>query len=193
MQSISYCMVQEPRPMPSPGNWWRRIAVKEADRDRIGTGERIGSLIGIIFIIIVAFIFLDVQGRDDVFFTDAFGPVEQVAFYGSLLYGIVPGLIRAIIGQRNLGRLADVIGSLVFALAWMYLLTVFPFDFSQLWDYLPEPLGSALSWVSDDLIKLVMAVGIIISIISAVYNLALYLEVRRELRRRRDAGPSVTL
>lgn len=184
-------MVQEPRPSPSPGDWWHRIAAKEADRDRIGTGERIGSMVGIVLIIIVTFIFMDAQGRG-VFFTDAFGPVEQMAFYGSLLYGIVPGLIRAIVGQRNVARFAEVVGSLVFAVAWTYLLTVFPFDFSQLWDYLPEPLGSALSWVSDDLVKLVVVVGIVFSIISVVYNLALYLEVRRELRRR-IAGPSVSI
>lgn len=170
------------------GGWWNNIVKKEADRDRLGTGERLANMIGIFFIIVVAIIFLDVQTGGHGFFTDSFGPLEQLAFYGSLFYGIVPILVRALIGRRNLARLADAIGSVVFVLSWSYLLTVFPFDFSALWDYLPTALGAALSWVSDDMIRLLLVVGIIISVFTAVYNLFLYWEVRHELRGRSREG-----
>jgi hypothetical protein len=188
--SLLILMVQDQRPPPVPWRGWGSKVRKEADRERLGLGERLGNVLGLIIIVAVALIFMDVQVKDQGFFTSGFGTVEQFAFYGSLLFGIVPSTVRAIVGRRNLGRLMDVINSVVFITAWSYLLTVFPFDFPRLWEYLPDVLGAILSWIGNDLVKIFITIAIVITAITVVYNIIKYWEVRRELRsRERDPVP----
>ncbi|NLT38555.1 MAG: hypothetical protein GXX95_10435 [Methanomassiliicoccus sp.] len=183
-------MVQDQRPMPDRGLGWGRYVSKEADRDRLGLLERLGNVLVPIITVAVALMFLDVQAKDLGFFTSGFGTVEQLAFYGSLLFGMVPSLVRAIIGRRNLGRLMDIISSVVFITAGSYLLTVFPFDFPHLWEYLPTALEAILSWISNDMMKIFLTIAIVITAISTVYNIIMYWKVRRELRsRERDMTP----
>ncbi len=169
---------------PSPGHWWFSNVRREADRDRLGLGERAGNVIGLFITVIVALVLLDVQATDQGFFTPAFGPVEQVAFYGSLLFGAVPMIVRAVVGWRNLGRLMDTVNSVAFITAWSYLLTTFPFDFPRLWDYLPDVMGAALSWIGNDLVRFVIALAMVVTAISAAYNIIMFFAVRRELRSR---------
>ncbi len=183
-------MVQDQRPPPALWRGWGINVRKEADRERLGLGERLGNVLGLIIIVAVALMFMDVQAKDQGFFTSGFGTAEQFAFYGSLLFGLVPSTVRAIIGRRNLGRLMDVINSVVFMTAWSYLLTVFPFDFPRLWEYLPNALGAILSWIGNDLVKAFITIAIVITAITVVYNIIMYWEVRRELRSRgRDPLP----
>lgn len=185
-------MVQEQRPAPGPWHGWGRNVRREADRERLGLLERLGNVIGPIITVAVALLFMDVQAKGQGFFTSGFGTAEQLAFYGSLLFGMVPSLVRASAGRRNLGRLMDIISSLVFMTAGSYLLTVFPFDFPRLWEYLPTALEAVLSWISNDMAKFFLTIAIVITAISTVYNIIMYWEVRRELRSRgRDMPPPV--
>ncbi len=177
-------MVQDQQPMPDRWHGWGRYVSKEADRDRLGLLERLGNVLGPIITVAVALLFLDVQAKDLGFFTSGFGTTEQLAFYGSLLFGMVPSLVRAIVGKRNLGRLMDIISSVVFIIAGTYLLTVFPFDFPRLWEYLPTALEAILSWISNDMMKIFLTIAIVITAISTIYNIIMYWEVRRELRSR---------
>lgn len=171
-----------------PMDWWHRTVVREADRNTIRTGERIGNIVAIFFIVLLFLILVSVQAGGVGFFTDAFGPLEQVLFYGSLLYGIFPSLVRTFTANKNLGRLADIGGSVLFIVAALWLLYVFPFDLPALVDYLLGPFSSAFVWATNDLARLVLEVGLFISVISVVYNAALYLSVRGELRDRKAAG-----
>lgn len=165
---------------------------READRERVGMGERIGGAIGAIFIVIIFVLLIDIQNQEVGFFTAEFGPLEQVLFYGSLLYGLFPNLLRLITGSRNLGRLADAIGSVIFVIAGSYLLIIFPFDFPALVQYLFGSASSAFSWITNDLVKLVWMIGIVISALSAAYNIPLFVSVHRELRSRRYAAANLT-
>jgi len=184
-------MVQDQPSPPAPWRGWGNNVRKEADREKLGIGERLGNVVGLIIIAAVALVFMDVQAKDQGFFTSGFGTAEQLAFYGSLLFGIVPSVVRAIAGRRNFGRLMDIINSVVFITAWSYLLTVFPFDFPRLWEYLPTAVEAITSWMSNDLVRLFMTMAIIITTIITVYNIIMYWEVRRELRSRRgDVAPS---
>lgn len=174
-------MVTQAPPPPQPLGWWHRTVAREAARNRIGTGERIGNIVGIFFILLFFLILIDIQISGAGFFTDGFGPLEQVLLYGSLLYGIFPSLLRAFTANRNLGRLADIIGSVIFIIAASYLLLVFPFDVPSLLDYLFGSASEAFFWVTNELVKVVLLLAILVSVISTAYNVVLYLAVRDAL------------
>jgi hypothetical protein len=172
-----------------PSGWWRRTVAREADRNRLGLGERIGNIIGIFFILLFFLILIDIQLSGVGFFTDQFGPLGLVLFYGSLLYGIFPALLRAFTANRNLGRLADLVGSLIFVVAAIYLVVVFPFDVPSLLDYVFGPAGDAFSWITNELVRMVLLFALLVTVVSASYNAALYLSVRNELKRRQASAP----
>jgi hypothetical protein len=146
-------------------------------------GERIGNIIAMFFIVFIALIFINIQLQGQGFFTADFGPLEQLLFYGSLLFGVIPAFIRAATGRRNLGRLADLFGSVVFIVAASYLLVTFPFDFSSLLSLLPFAVSTNASWLND-LFRALFELAIFISAITLVYNAILYIAVRKELRAR---------
>ncbi len=171
-------------------SWWHRKVVKEADRDPLRMGERIGNVIAMFFIVLVALIFIDIQVQGQGFFTADFGPLAQLLFYGSLLFGLIPSFIRAASGRRNLGRLADLFGSVVFIVAVSYLLVTFPFDFASLLSLLPSTMSIDASWLNN-LFRALFELSIVISAITLVYNAILYISVRKELRVRR-AGVAAT-
>lgn len=162
---------------------------KEADKDVLKTGERVGNVIGAVFTVIVVLIFLYIQDRGYLFMDD-FDATAQVLFYGAILYGMVPSLARAIIGRRNLGRLLDLVGSAIFVIVASYFLATFPFDFSNLYQALPSDLEWTLRWLTNSLVRVLLVIGIFITVISAAYNFILYLAVRDELSLRGMApGP----
>jgi hypothetical protein len=177
-------MVQEtPLPYSQP-SWWHRKVVKEADRDPLRMGERIGNIIAMFFIVFFVLVLIDIQITNYGFFTTKFGPFEQLLFYGSLLFGLIPSFLRAATGRRNLGRLADLFGSVVFVVVAIYLLMTFPFDFTRLVDLLPSAVRSSFDWFTNDLVRLLWELAIVVSVISLVYNAILYVSVRKELRAR---------
>jgi hypothetical protein len=131
--------------------WWRRKVVKEADHDLLRMGERIGNIIAMFFIVFVALIFINIQLQGNGFFTDDFGLPEEILFYGSLLFGVIPSFVRAAAGRRNLGRFVDLFGSALFIVAATYLLIIFPFDFTSLLTFLSPGVQAAFSWFNNDL------------------------------------------
>ena len=174
-------------PVGAAGSWWQRQASREAGRDRLGAGERAGNIVGIAVIAAIFLLFLHIQYNDVFgFFTSAFGPAEQLAFYGSLLFGIVPNLTRALTGSRNAGRLTDVASSIVFVVAGTYLLITFPFDFSHLIALAPDDVEARLSWVTNSLFMLLLRIVLVLSVLGAAFNAWMYLSVRDELLRRRQ-------
>lgn len=170
-----------------PSTWWQRQVSKEANRERLGTGERVGNVIAIVFIAAFAVVvrFLQEGALGD-FFTPAFGAAEQAAFYGSMLFGTVPNLARALTGRRNLGRLLDIVGAAVFVAAWSFLLTTFPFDFSRLAELFPPDIQPSLDWVANGLFRLLIVIGMILSVVGAAFNSIVYIYVWQELRARGD-------
>lgn len=177
-------MVTETSPADPVQSWWHRTVFREADHNKIKMGERIGNIIGIFFILLFFLILIDVQVSGIGFFTSKFGPLEQFLFYGPLLYSIFPSLLRVFTANKNLARLADIIGSAFFIVAAIELLYVFPFDFPSLVDYLFGPVSGALFWVTNDLARVVIEIGILVSAVSAAYNIVLYFSVRQEMRAR---------
>ena len=165
--------------------WWQRAVSKEADRERLGAGERGGNLIGAAFIAAFVLVVRYLQdGLLDGFFTSGFGAAEQAAFYGSMLFGTVPNLARALTGRRNIGRLVEVLSAAVSVASWSYLLTVFPFDFGQLVALLPAGIQGSFGGAVNGLFRLLIVIGMVISVLGAAYAVVMYFYVWQELRGR---------
>jgi len=163
--------------------WTERISKSEAAKDRLRAGDMIGEIITIGAISLVALFFVTNQVDDTGFFTSDFGELEMSFFYGSLLYGIVPAMLRLATGRRNLVRPFEIAGNVFFMIAVAYLLSVFPFDFAYLTALFPESLSFILDWVTNEIARAVMTLSIVIVAIVSVWTAFVYLVVRDRLVR----------
>jgi len=105
----------------------------------------------------------------------------MLLFYGSLMYGILSAALKGLLGRKNLVRLFDVFGSILVAVAIAWLFVVFPFDFAYFADVLPSFLRFLLQWISNDIARVLMVLGIIVTLVMAIYTAIFYVLVRREL------------
>ena len=162
-------------------NWLIKHAEAEAKKDIIPFSERAGNIIGIVGTLIAILFFAAHQMQSTGFFTSSFGTVEMLMLYLSIVTGLATAAIRALFGRKNLARLFDVFGACVFSvtIAWLYI--TFPFNFTHFADVLPDFLRFLLQWISNDIAKTLMIIGIIVAPVMAIYNALMYVLVRREL------------
>ena len=102
------------------------------------------------------------------FFTSKFGTFEIVCLYVPIGIASLAPLVRAITGQRNPARPIEALGSLCLAFGSLWLLIVFPFDYSHLADVLPNALRFLLAWITDNIARIVFVLQIIVAFISAI-------------------------
>jgi hypothetical protein len=162
-------------------NWFARHAEAEAKKDTIPYFERVGDIVGVVVILLVVLYFVAHQMWSTGFFTSKFSTSELFLFYVSLMSGIVTSAVRGLFGRKNLARLFDVFGLVLVTVALTWLFVVFPFDFAYFADVLPGFLRFLLQWISNDVAKAFMAIGIVAMPIATVYIATLYVFVRREL------------
>ncbi len=162
-------------------NWFARHAEAEARKDTIPYSERVGNIVGVVIILLIVLYFVAHQMWSTGFFTSKFDTSEMLLFYVSLMFGIVTTVVRGLFGRKNLARLFDIFGLILVTVALTWLFIVFPFDFAYFADVLPSFLRFLLQWISNDIAKAFMAIGIIIMPIATVYIATLYVFVRREL------------
>ncbi len=115
------------------------------------------------------------------FYTSKFGIPETFLLYLSITFGIVTTTARWLFSRKNLARFFDIFGSALFTIALAWLFVIFPFNFTHFADVLPNFLRFLLQWISNDIARILMALGLIVSPIMAIYNAILYVFVRREL------------
>jgi hypothetical protein len=154
---------------------------KEAEKDVLALSERIGQIAGVVIGLLFAWYFLDLYDSGSDFFTSDFDDLDAVLFFGIAFLGVVPGLIKAIMGRKNSVRPLDValsVGVLV-VLAWF--LYAFPFDFAYLSEGLPESIQFLLDWIGNEEAKAIMAIGLVVNLVLIPYTTALYFGVRRTL------------
>jgi len=164
-----------------PKSWLDTMAEREAKLDVLTRPQRIWEAFAIVIIFLIASYFIYSQVHDTGFFTSAFGPTEEIAFYGSLFFGIVPPLARMIVGKRNAVRPLDIVGAIVFIVAASYLLGVWPFNFDYFAAALPQSLQFLFDWLDNDLAMLLIEIGIFISAIVAVWTVFQYIVIRNKL------------
>jgi len=97
------------------------------------------------------------------------------------MFGIVSTTLRGLFGRKNLARLFDIFGLLLATVAIAWLFVVFPFDFAYFADVLPGFLRFLLKWISNDIARALMVLGIIVTLVMTIYTAILYVFVRREL------------
>jgi len=162
-------------------NWFARRAEAEAKKDIMPYSERIKNIVGVVIGFLVVLYFGAHQTWSTGFFTSKFDTLEILLFYGSLIYVFFIEKSIGLLGRKNLARLNDVFSLILVAVAFTWLFMVFPFDFAHLADVLPSFLRFLLHWISNDIARVLMVLGIIAAPIVAIYTAIIYVLVRREL------------
>ena len=150
---------------------------------------RIGQLVGVVLGLLVAWYFLDLYDSGSDFYTSNFNDLDAILFFGIAFLGVVPGLIKAIMGRKNVTRPLDIVLSVVVLIVMAWFLYSFPFDFAYLSEGLPGSLQFLLDWIGDEEAKFFMALGIVINLILVPYTVALFLGVRRVLNGSNSLDP----
>jgi hypothetical protein len=113
------------------------------------------------------------------FFTSKFSTFEMAMVYGILIYWITTSVL-ILIGQKNPSRNLDSYGGLFFAtFATIWLIVVFPFEFTYFTDVLPVFLRFLLKWISNEIALVILFLLFIGQLIAAVYALIERLYVRK--------------
>ena len=109
----------------------------------------------------------------------------MLLFYGApIVERILLPALSGLFGRKNLARLFDVFGLIFIAIAFTWLFVVFPFEFAYFADVLPYFLRFLVQWVSNDIARVLMVLGIVVTLVLAIYYAILYVLVRRELSKR---------
>ncbi len=162
-------------------NWFAKHAEAEAKKDTLSYSDRVGNVAAVVVTILVTLYFIAHQTWATGFFTSKFGTLEMFLFYVVLIYQVVPTALKALLGRKNLARLFEIFGSVLGTVTLAWLFVVFPFDFAYFADVLPSFLRFLLQWISNDIIRVLMVLGIIAAPVMAIYTAILYVFVRREL------------
>ncbi len=150
---------------------------KEAKRDQMKLSERGGETASLIGVVLVTLFFYAHQARSTGFFLTSFGSLESFLLYGSIFFGVIGPLARVATGRRNLARPPEIIASIFWIVASIWLLVVFPFDFAHFADIVPDFLRFLITWVTDDIAMILFILGILGGIAFIVTSAILYWKV----------------
>ena len=158
--------------------WFSRHVEAELE-DVIPYDERVVSIAIVVFGVLIVLYFVAHQTWSTGFFTATFSTLEMLLLYGSLIYWIVASALL-LFGRKNLSRDFDVFGGLIFVtvgIAWLFV--VFPFEFTYFADVLPDFLRFLVQWISNDIARVLMVLGIIVTLVMAVLSTILRVFVRK--------------
>jgi hypothetical protein len=149
-------------------------------KDTVSYSER-AVAIGIFALAVLGALYFGAhQISETGFFTPKFGTLEMIFLYGYLLAVIVSGILYGLLGRRHLSRYFDVFGGLIFAaIAITWLLMVFPFEFTHFADVLPPFLQFLVLWVSNDIARVIMVLGILFHVVGWIGMGLLFVGVRK--------------
>lgn len=161
-------------------SWFSRRAEKEVeDLDIIRYSDRVTGIAVVVVFSLIALYFVAHQMWSTSFFTETFGTLEMLLLYGSLIEWIVVAALEGF-GRRNLSRDIDAFGGIFFVTVGIaLLLVVFPFELAYFADVLPDSLGFLVKWISNDIARVLMVLGIIVHLVAAVYYGILRVFVRK--------------
>jgi hypothetical protein len=163
-----------------------KTAVKRTNDEVLATWQRWAELLIVVATLLLFGFFAYHQLTSTGFFTAKFGSLEMFFLYGPILLSLAAPVARAWIGRRNPARPVEAAANLFLGVGSVWLLIVFPFNFSHLADVLPGAIRFVLSWVTNDIGKIPLILQVIVGLISALSTTWKYLSVRR----REPANPS---
>jgi hypothetical protein len=123
--------------------------VTRHDKEHLNPAQRAGEVISLAVMGLVIAYFWQLWTMQSGFFTSAFGPWEQIWFFGPMVLGLAAPLVRLVTGRRNPARPCEIATDLAVIIGALWLLRVFPFDFTHLGDALPGDLPTLFTWVPD--------------------------------------------
>ena len=123
-----------------PRNWTR-------DREYLSPGQRFGEVIALAVLAVIIDYFWQLWQMEAGFFTAAFGPWEQFWFFGPMVVSLAAPLVRLLVGRRNPARPFEIATDVLMVIGAVWLLRVFPFDFSHIGGALPGSLPTLFAWV----------------------------------------------
>jgi hypothetical protein len=154
--------------------------MKETEKELLTPAQRwLEASTVVAMLLLLAFLVYHQQANTG-FFTARFGAAEMFCLYGPILLALIAPAIRAVTGRRNPARPFDAATSLSLALGSLWLLIVFPFDFSHLADALPGALRFVLAWVTNAIGRIPLILQVIIGPISAISTTWKYFSTRRQ-------------
>lgn len=128
--------------------------------------------------VLIGSYFVAHQAQSTGFFTSAFGRLEMLLLYGTLLYLVVASAL-IIVGQKSLSRDLDLGGLFFSAVAIAWLFAVFPFEFARLADILPDSIRFLVQWISNDIARVLMVLAFSVQLSLAVFSAILRVSVYR--------------
>jgi hypothetical protein len=155
-----------------------QTTTRKPDKEVLTTAQRLSEPIAVVVMLLLFAFFVYHQTADTGFFTDKFGPAEMFFLYGPMLLSAAAPLVRMVTGRRNPARPLEVVTNAFLAIGAFWLLMVFPFDFTHLADALPGQIQFLLSWVTDDIGRIVLILQIVAGAIIAIATTWKYASVR---------------
>jgi hypothetical protein len=150
-------------------------------------GDVVGQLIGVIIALAVALYFTALYNLDTGFFTAQFTTLDAALFFGIAYLGVVPGLAKVVLHSKNAGRPLEIVVQVLVLIAALLFLSSFPFDFAHLADALPASLQPIVSWITNDVARLLLILMAIVSFFTIPWTSAQYIGVKKVLEERKNA------
>ncbi len=140
------------------------------DKNILTIPDRIGELAGIFFISLVAAFFAYHYINNTGFMTSGFGLTGAILLFGSAAMSIVASAARAAIGRRDKSRPFEFVSAVFGAVASVWFLSAFPFNFSHFSDPLPVFLKFIALWISNEIGWIIILLAAIGSFGTAIYS-----------------------
>jgi hypothetical protein len=112
------------------------------------------------------------------FFTTGFSSGLAILLYVSVLYLIVNATAKLVTGRQSTLALIELVGALLTGIATVCLFVVFPFNFAHVGDVLPNQLQFLLSWVTNDIGRILYGVAVLGSVIAILVDSAKLMTAR---------------
>jgi hypothetical protein len=163
------------------GAWFREMIDKEVKNDRIEGGALYGEIAALILMSALLAFFVTHELRDTGFYTDEFGALEKSLLFGAGGFAVFLIALRVVVRRKNVIRPLDFASMILFVVAHIVLLSVFPFDFAYVGDALPGYLAWAVDWISDDMGAILLALGVIGGTVGSVFIAVIFVHVKKRL------------
>ncbi len=152
---------------------------KEELSDEIASDDKAASIFLIAVNALFSLYLIIHQTNSTGFFVPKFETLDMIMLYGIPIYWITTSVL-ILIDQKNPSRDLDSFGGLFFAtFAIGWLIVVFPFDFANFAEVLPDVLRFLVQWISNEIALMLLILLFSIHLIFAVYSLLLRLYVRK--------------
>ncbi len=148
--------------------------------DDVRSNERFFGIFLVIFNFSCLLFYIFHQINSTGFFSNKFGFIEMIMLYGSFITWIITASLESIFNKKHISRLFDLYGGMEFlSFSSIWLLVVFPFDFTFFSDILPYYLEFSLRWISNDIAKICMILYSIFLIGGMLFSIILRIFVMR--------------